>query len=136
MSIDVWWVWAVDGRMVSVEGGRRVSFDEQVLLSIDVLRFPLQMVRSRSAGSEKRSACYLLSIARSRISAVAFCRPIPTTGCRSIHLSARRSMQLASCRSLNLPGSVIARNQTSACALLSKGKVLVSYSRTHVLRTV
>ena len=60
MSIDVEWVWAVDGRMVSVDGGRRVSFDEQVLLSIDALRLLLRMVRSRSVGSEKRSVCSLL----------------------------------------------------------------------------
>ena len=60
ISIDVGWVWAVDGRVVSVDDGRRMSFDEQVLLSIDVLRLPLRMVRSRSAGSEKISVCSLL----------------------------------------------------------------------------
>ncbi|KAF3529359.1 hypothetical protein DY000_02040075 [Brassica cretica] len=60
ISIDVGWVWAFEGRVVSVDNGRRVSFDEQVLLSIDVLRLPLRMVRSRSAGSEKRSVCSLL----------------------------------------------------------------------------
>ena len=60
MSIDVGWVWAVDRRVVFVDGGRRVSVDEQVLLSIDAVRLPMRMVRSRSAGSEKRSVWFLL----------------------------------------------------------------------------
>ena len=60
MSIDVGWVWAVDGRVVSFDGGRRVSVDEHVLLSINVVHLSLRMVRSSSAGSEKRSVCSLL----------------------------------------------------------------------------
>ena len=60
MLIDVGWVCAVDERVVSVDGGRRASVDEQVLLSIDAVRLPLRMVRSRSAGSENRSVCSLL----------------------------------------------------------------------------
>ena len=39
ISIDDGWVWAVDGRVVSVDGGTRVSFDEQVLLSIGTFAF-------------------------------------------------------------------------------------------------
>ncbi|KAG2282657.1 hypothetical protein Bca52824_053877 [Brassica carinata] len=35
MLIDVGWVRAVDGRVVPVDGGWRVSIDERVLLSID-----------------------------------------------------------------------------------------------------
>ena len=59
MLIDVGWVCAVDERVVSVDGGRRASVDEQVLLSIDAVRLPLRMVRFRRAGSEKRSVCSL-----------------------------------------------------------------------------
>ncbi|KAG5388728.1 hypothetical protein IGI04_030269 [Brassica rapa subsp. trilocularis] len=44
MSIDVGWVWAVDRRVVFVDGGRRVSVDEQVLLSIDAVRLPMRML--------------------------------------------------------------------------------------------
>ncbi|KAF2575263.1 hypothetical protein F2Q70_00004131 [Brassica cretica] len=47
MSIDVGWVGAVDRRVVSVDSGRQVSLDGHVLLSIDALRLPLWMVRSR-----------------------------------------------------------------------------------------
>ena len=60
MSIDVGRVWAVDGRVVSFDGGRRVSVDEHVLLSINMVHLSLRMVRSSSAGSEKRSVCSLL----------------------------------------------------------------------------
>ena len=45
---------------VSVDGGRQVSVDEQVLLSIDAVHLLLRMVRSRSAGSKKRSVYSLL----------------------------------------------------------------------------
>ena len=44
----------------SVDGGRRVSVDERVLLSIDVVRFSLRIERSKFAGSEKSSVCSLL----------------------------------------------------------------------------
>ena len=60
MSIDVGWVWAVDGRVVSVDGERRVSVDGHMLLSIDEVRLLLRMQRSSSEGSEKRSVCSLL----------------------------------------------------------------------------
>ena len=60
MSIDVGWVWAVNRRVVLVDDGRRVSVDEQVMLSIDAVCFSLQIVRSRSVGSENRSVCSLL----------------------------------------------------------------------------
>ena len=60
MSIDVEWVWAVDRRVVSADGGRRVSVDEHVMLSIDAVCLSLWMVRSRRTGSEKRSVCSLL----------------------------------------------------------------------------
>ena len=60
MSIDVGWVWEVDKRVVSVDSGRRVSVDGQMLLSIDAICLPLRMVRSSIAGSEMRSVCSLL----------------------------------------------------------------------------
>ena len=60
MSIDVGWVGAVDGRVVSVDGGMRVSIDERVLLSIDAVHFPLRFERSKCARSKKSSVCFLL----------------------------------------------------------------------------
>ena len=60
MSIDVGWVEAVDGKVVSVYGGRRVSVDKLMLLSIDAVRFSLWIEHSKRAGSEKRSVCSLL----------------------------------------------------------------------------
>ncbi|KAF3512445.1 hypothetical protein F2Q69_00005885 [Brassica cretica] len=60
MSIDVGWVRAGDRRVVSVEGGKRVSVDERVLLSIDAVHFSLWIERSKRAGSEKSSVCSLL----------------------------------------------------------------------------
>ena len=46
-----------DGRRVSsVDGGERVSVDEQVLLSIDEKRIPLWIERSKLAGSDENSS--------------------------------------------------------------------------------
>ena len=55
MSIDVGWVWAVDERVVSVDGERRVSVDERVLLSIDAVCFSLRIEYSKCGGSKKRA---------------------------------------------------------------------------------
>ena len=60
MSIDVGWVWVVDRRVVSVDGGRRVSVEKRVWLSIDVVRFSLWIERYKRAGSEKSNVCSLL----------------------------------------------------------------------------
>ena len=46
---------SVDGRIVSVDGGWRVSIDELVLLSVDEERLPLRIERSKLAGSDKNS---------------------------------------------------------------------------------
>ena len=45
---------------MSVDGGRRVSVDEQVLLSIDAVRLSLRIGRSKRAGSDKSSLCSFL----------------------------------------------------------------------------
>ena len=63
MSIDVGWEVSVDGRVVSVDGGRLVSVNERVLLSIDAVHiffFFLRIERPKYAGSENSSVCSLL----------------------------------------------------------------------------
>ncbi|KAF3545561.1 hypothetical protein DY000_02007762 [Brassica cretica] len=59
-SINVGWVVAVAGRVVSVNGGRRVLVDERVMLSLDALHFSLQIECSQHAGFEKSNVCSLL----------------------------------------------------------------------------
>ncbi|KAF2610155.1 hypothetical protein F2Q70_00012031 [Brassica cretica] len=59
-SINVGWVVAVAGRVVSVNGGRRVLVDERVMLSLDALHFSLQIKCSQHAGFEKSNVCSLL----------------------------------------------------------------------------
>ena len=71
VSIDVGWKISVDGRVASVDGservsvdrigvwvdgGWRVSIDELVSMSIDEERLPLQIKRSKLAGSDENSS--------------------------------------------------------------------------------
>ncbi|KAF3559246.1 hypothetical protein F2Q69_00013680 [Brassica cretica] len=44
MLIDDGWIRAVDRRVISFDGGKRVSVDEKVMLSIDAVRPQLSLV--------------------------------------------------------------------------------------------